>query len=1147
MRVSACMIAKNESNCIAKCINSYKSIADEIIVADTGSTDNTAEIAESLGAVVYRLDWENDFSKAKNYVLDKATGDWIIFLDADEYFEEGSAQKLRLLMEFYNNDSNIEAINVTMYHITTDEQSVFDYNSCIRAFKCSNDTLYEGNIHEIIKKSGRNLTSVYSKDIKIFHTGYTQQLMDAKVKRNISLLKQKEKTTDDPMTYFYLCNSYFVAKEYANCIYYADKLMSHEQFDSLLYVSSITYKCYIFKFFAMISLKTRYSFTQIKNLIDEGLERFPLHPEIKRCEAVLYKMQMRFELALQCYQKSLDLDRTYDSVIGNGFSSSIAEVYCSIGHLFLLKNDKTSAMEAFIQSLLKSKHFEESLKLLLSIIKDEKDEEIILLLNSLYRKENKEDVKLLLQNLSALKIRVPFLYYFRLWYKIFGQEDDSVIAASFLNENYNECLKLSLSYSQNNEDMQIPTYGILSVLCGYMDKWYYSNKNSIPSDCIAFFDAFFNKHTNADLSNTAKTSFLYLVSELLLLKDENTLLRLLSAAGIYLPQDNTAKDGSLYTSRDTDLWLSVADQFSAAGDYIRSALLYEAVLQNKENIQNLKEVYAKLGFCFYKSGKHNECVKAYKSALAYGYERYDIIQILEWILFNDLSNDLMGEIKEIIKDYGDKILKTASQHRVSNNPSKEASRSEITDFMFIDNPMVSIVVLAYNKVEYTRLCIESIYQYSEGIDYELIAVNNGSSDGTLEYFESLPKKRIVNIPVNHGPCHGFNEGIKAAKGRYVACVCNDFIFTSNWLHNLIRCMESDEKIGYVSPGSSFISNLQQINGSYSSIEEMQQFAKSYNVSDPSKWEERVRLLPNVLFVRREIFDIVGYYDPIYVYGEFADDDLSFRIRRAGYKLVYCGDTFTHHFGSVTGGHAQRENKSLELGREIFKQKFFVDAWEDVLYDLNLLSLIESESNSDKQNYNVLGVDPRCGATLIQAKNILRKLNKNEISLNASIQDTKYFIDLKTICSDVKCLPADMLPEAWEENSFDIILILEPLNIYRDAKRLVSSSKKLLNQDGRILLFFENSFHYSKIQGFAQGQFISSALDNTLMYFDGFVKELKHEGLTVNRYLIEKAETPQEDMQLLDNISSAFISTSESDLVKERFTAQRYIFELKKTR
>ena len=83
-KISACYIVKNEENNLSRSLESIKKVADEIIIVDTGSEDRTIEIAESYGAKVIKTLWEDDFSKPRNLAIEEATGDWIIFLDADE-------------------------------------------------------------------------------------------------------------------------------------------------------------------------------------------------------------------------------------------------------------------------------------------------------------------------------------------------------------------------------------------------------------------------------------------------------------------------------------------------------------------------------------------------------------------------------------------------------------------------------------------------------------------------------------------------------------------------------------------------------------------------------------------------------------------------------------------------------------------------------------------------------------------------------------------------------------------------------------------------------------------------------------------------------------------------------------------------------
>ena len=102
MRLSQCMIVKNEERNIEKALSWGKGIVWEQIVVDTGSTDRTVELAEKMGAKVFYFPWQDDFSAAKNFAISKASGDWVAFLDADEYFPLEEAKKLMPLLERYD-------------------------------------------------------------------------------------------------------------------------------------------------------------------------------------------------------------------------------------------------------------------------------------------------------------------------------------------------------------------------------------------------------------------------------------------------------------------------------------------------------------------------------------------------------------------------------------------------------------------------------------------------------------------------------------------------------------------------------------------------------------------------------------------------------------------------------------------------------------------------------------------------------------------------------------------------------------------------------------------------------------------------------------------------------------------------------------
>ena len=99
MKISACVITKNEEKNIGKWLQEMSAIADEMIVVDTGSTDNTVNMAKRAGAKVYHFKWINDFAAAKNHAIEQATGDWILFLDADEYFSDETQHNVRNLLK----------------------------------------------------------------------------------------------------------------------------------------------------------------------------------------------------------------------------------------------------------------------------------------------------------------------------------------------------------------------------------------------------------------------------------------------------------------------------------------------------------------------------------------------------------------------------------------------------------------------------------------------------------------------------------------------------------------------------------------------------------------------------------------------------------------------------------------------------------------------------------------------------------------------------------------------------------------------------------------------------------------------------------------------------------------------------------------
>lgn len=474
----------------------------------------------------------------------------------------------------------------------------------------------------------------------------------------------------------------------------------------------------------------------------------------------------------------------------------------------------------------------------------------------------------------------------------------------------------------------------------------------------------------------------------------------------------------------------------------------------------------------------------------------NLIEALEWtskgLRENHTYSDLLynrgyilqqiGELHKA-KEYYNLSLETGvnQEVEVAVKASLESVNQQLSEREDKQKPLVSIVLLAYNHIDYTKLCIESILRYTSHINYELILVNNGSSDGTRELFDSISEAKVRHLSQNVGPVNGFNEGIDAAEGKYIACVCNDFIFTPRWMDNLLACIESDEMIGFVSPGASNVSNHQAISGSYTNIGEMLDFAEQYNISDSSKWEERVRLLPCVLMVRAKLFREIGKYDPHFYFGEFADDDISFRIRRAGYKLVYCKDTFTYHFGSITTKKDQLNNNSLSISRQIFMDKHGLDVWVDGVFSSLLLDGLKLTTQHIP--LAILGVHTKCGANPLQLKNRLKEQGVIEVEITNYCIDSKYMADLHSVSNHVIEGDIEQLRYRLDRAKYEYILFEHHIDIFKSYPFIIEQLIQLLQNDGQI------------------GLLIKLDQENT-PYLD-LVHQIEQQGCMINSSIVEK--------------------------------------------
>lgn len=197
MKLSLAMIVKNEEEKLARCLNSVKDYVDEIVIVDTGSTDRTKEIAQSFGAKIYDFEWCKDFSKARNFSIEKTTGDYVLVLDADNVLLQFDKQGVLSALEGKKVLGLAEIIN----HYTQNGQKMVHRSFAGAIFP--KEARYTGAIHEQVDLSYPRVRL----PISIFHDGYENRAED-KFKRNIEILENVLKTRKDPYLMYKLAQEY---------------------------------------------------------------------------------------------------------------------------------------------------------------------------------------------------------------------------------------------------------------------------------------------------------------------------------------------------------------------------------------------------------------------------------------------------------------------------------------------------------------------------------------------------------------------------------------------------------------------------------------------------------------------------------------------------------------------------------------------------------------------------------------------------------------------------------------------------------------------------------------------------------------------------------------------------------------------------
>jgi protein O-GlcNAc transferase len=242
--------------------------------------------------------------------------------------------------------------------------------------------------------------------------------------------------------------------------------------------------------------------------------------------------------------------------------------------------------------------------------------------------------------------------------------------------------------------------------------------------------------------------------------------------------------------------------------------------------------------------------------------------------------------------------------------------------------LASIIILCCDQLEFTRQCITSVLQHTRP-PYELLLVDNGSTDGTPAYLNDLKTRpgpqrvAVICNDTNRGFAAGCNQGLAESHGRYLVLLNNDTVVTPGWLEGLIAWSLDDwPHVGLVGPMTNYCTPPQAVSIDYRTPEELVAFAAHRRQAFAGQAVAVRRLMGFCLFLRREVWDTIGGLDESFGLGYFEDDDLCMRAREAGFRLTLALDVFIHHYGSATFRGLNIDHRALlQLNLEKFRAKW----------------------------------------------------------------------------------------------------------------------------------------------------------------------------------------------------------------------------------
>ncbi|WP_271000775.1 TPR domain-containing glycosyltransferase [Listeria seeligeri] len=336
--ISICMIVKNEAHILRQSLASFRKFTEEIIIVDTGSTDETKKIAKEFTDFVYDFEWTGNFSDARNFAATKATGKWVMAIDADECLEEESYLKLKKQLKLQNESIYMAQI----ISFTGEKGRVTTTNHMPRIYKNDGTICFRGVIHEQLEAVDKHSIEAGIADVKIYHYGYMSEIVEkqGKSNRNLRLLEKEVKNNKDSgFVHFNIgqeMNRLGKKEEALKEFSEAFRLRDDNQY--------IWAKLSAYHIADLLEQEKRYE--ESLAIIEEARIIWPNVPEFPLKKANILYLSHQLEDAKEIYQNLLETTTIdYQPIVLYEATNFIP--HKMLGHIYLEEKDYTRAMTYF--------------------------------------------------------------------------------------------------------------------------------------------------------------------------------------------------------------------------------------------------------------------------------------------------------------------------------------------------------------------------------------------------------------------------------------------------------------------------------------------------------------------------------------------------------------------------------------------------------------------------------------------------------------------------------------------------------------------------------------------------------------------------------------------------------------------------------